>query len=55
MSAVGNFQMYIMTRMPQAEEVPAEEPSAQPAPETQVDPMVLHDDEAWFAYRHGCG
>lgn len=57
MSAVGVFQMYIMSRMAQAEEtVPVvEEPADQPTSETQGDTQTLHDDEAWFAYRHGCG
>lgn len=52
MSAVGAFQAYINRRLTEFEQ---EDPPPAPTQETQVDTQVLHDDELWITYRHGCG
>lgn len=52
MSAVGNFQVYANRQLPEPEQ---EDSTPAPTQEVQVDTQVLHDDELWVTYRHGCG
>ena len=55
MSAVGIFQVYINDELRRRQAEEAEEQDEDPGPVTHDDTQVLHDDELWVTYRHGCG